>query len=349
MLARRGVLVIPWLLAAEPPFDESGYDALVTGLLERYRIPGATLAVSKDGRMVLRRGYGWSDAALQVRMKPDAVLRIASLSKAITAVAILSLVDSNRLDVDAAAFELLPYLLPADRADLDPRILRITVRQLLEHQGGWDRAVSGEPTFRARTAAEAIRRALRRRLDFDPGTRGVYSNFGYAVLGRVIEKVTGTGYEQAVRQLVLEPAGIRSMRIDPALEALDAHGGWMSTSEDYVRFLNAIDGRGGRRLLPARAVELLTERPANAPSKEAWYAMGLMVRPQGGGANWWHDGALDSGTRTLAVRTHHGWAWAAFFNRMPPLDSDFLREADSGLWKALRQATAAGARADRVN
>ncbi|MCX6622812.1 MAG: serine hydrolase [Acidobacteria bacterium] len=332
MLARLGMLVVaPLLLGAGAPLDPTPYDALLAGLMQRYRISGASLAVSKDGRIVLSRAYG-------AGIETDSPFRIASLSKAITAVAILRLVDAGRLELDAPAFGILSHLLPPK--DLDPRIRRITVRHLLHHQGGWDRDLSGDPPFRAATAESTIRETLRRRLDFDPGARAAYSNFGYAVLGRIIGKVTSMSYEQFVRRSVLGPAGIRSMRVDPALAGMDSHGGWLGSTGDYVRFLNAIDGRGGVRLLSAEAVAALTAPPPKAPSAAAWYAMGLMVRPQGGDANWFHDGALSESARTLAVRTHHGYAWAVFANRMPPLDSPFILELDRGLWQALKQATA---------
>src|SRR5262249_47258532 len=124
------------------------------------------------------------------------------------------------------AFRLLnlkPHL--AAGAKMDPRLRTVTVRQLLQHTGGWDRGVSYDPMFIHSRIAEAmglpspvraeaiVRYMMGQPLDFDPGTRYAYSNFGYCVLGRLIEQITGQTYEEYVRARVLRPMGITRMRI----------------------------------------------------------------------------------------------------------------------------------------
>jgi len=187
------------------------------------------------------------------------------------------------------------------------------------------------------TTEEIIRYMMGQPLDFTPGARYAYSNFGYAVLGRIIEQVTKRSYEAWVRENILAPAGISTMRIRQTLlqgkttgevtyvgpagapslftgvpspvesaygawymEAMDAHGAWISTAIDYARFLNAIDGRRGSRLLSAASVATLTARPALAEyqGKASWYAMGTAVNTSN---HWWHSGALD-GTATYQIR-----------------------------------------------
>jgi CubicO group peptidase (beta-lactamase class C family) len=175
--------------------------------------------------------------------------------------------------------------------DPEPRLRGITIRQLLQHTGGWDRDKSFDPMFRSERIARAtntsppatpqniIRYMLSRELDFDPGTRYAYSNFGYCVLGRIIEKVTGRGYEQFVKEKVLAPLGITRMRLGVTLdgkqapgevryytsedglaqnvfpgqgekvpwpyggfhlEAMDAHGGWIASAVDLARIAAAL-------------------------------------------------------------------------------------------------------------
>jgi N-acyl-D-amino-acid deacylase len=172
---------------------------------------------------------------------------------------------------------------------VDPRLQKITIRHLLEHKGGWDRDRAFDPMFRPLEISAAlgkkgpagpedvIRYMMGQPLQFDPGSRECYSNFGYCVLGRVIEKVTGQSYVEYVRKALLAPLGITSVELgrslprdrnprepiylDPSkdrnvvepesqeavpapdgtfyLEAMDAHGGLIASSRDLLRFLDA--------------------------------------------------------------------------------------------------------------
>lgn len=271
------------------------FDAAVLGLMTRINSPGAQLAITRNGRLVLARGYGYADREAQIPVQPDALFRVASLTKLLTAVATLTLVEQGRLDLEMKAFPFLGLApLPANAANADPRVQNITVRQLLHHTGGWDRDISGDLTNSTTTIANAagvtppadvdtvIRYYLGVRLDFDPGTRYAYSNFGYIVLGRIIEKITGQSPATYFQSAVLGKAGItravpgRSLlenrRADevryydypgaplvrstfppttalvPApyggvvLENRHASGAYLFTAIDYVRLLGAVDG-----------------------------------------------------------------------------------------------------------
>jgi N-acyl-D-amino-acid deacylase len=183
----------------------AAYDEVMTRILAQWQVPGGALAVMKGDRLVLARGYGLADRDAGEPVQPDSRFRIASLSKPITAVAILQLVEQGRLDLDAKALRVLEDLQPAE-ASVDPRIWEITVRQLLQHTAGWDRAETADPLFPPRSveAAQAlgapqpascetvIRYAFTQPLDFDPGTRFGYGNLNYCILGRIVERVTGT-------------------------------------------------------------------------------------------------------------------------------------------------------------
>jgi N-acyl-D-amino-acid deacylase len=200
-------------------------------------------------------------------------------------------------------------------------------------------------------------------LDFEPGTRYAYSNFGYCLLGRVIEKLSGQDYEAYVREAVLEPLGIESMQLgrtrlagraesevryyDPNrgpsvfqvdlgeecpsaygawhLENMDAHGGWLASADDLIKFAAAFDDPEHCRVLEAESIQRMFSRPDNGvyPSSESngggdyYYALGWCVRPQSGAdedrLNTWHTGSLP-GTSTLMVRRHDGLAWVLLFN-----------------------------------
>jgi CubicO group peptidase (beta-lactamase class C family) len=206
-------------------------------------------------------------------------------------------------------------------------------------------AATGE-TKRPLPPSAVLRYMIAQSLDFAPGSRFVYSNFGYSILGRVAESVTGAPYEDAVRTLMLEPLGLSDMRLghtlpedrpveeadyypkyvkapsifesskrevpEPdgafSLETMDAHGGWTATATSLVLFA------GLPFLRPGAFREIV--RPPDPPAtgdKGAYCGLGWFVRPQQDGFNRWHTGSLP-GTASLLVHTHDGMAWAAILN-----------------------------------
>jgi CubicO group peptidase (beta-lactamase class C family) len=183
------------------PFDQS-----VRDLMRKYDIPGGAVAVVHDGKLFYARGFGYADVENKTPVQPDALFRLASVSKPITGVAIMKLVEEGKLKLDDRVAPFIAHLTPAEGATVDPRWEQITIRQLLNHTGGWDRDKPNggfDPMFLSAIAAAAvgaeapasaetiIRYMKGMPLDFNPGTQHVYSNFGYAILGRVIEHVSG--------------------------------------------------------------------------------------------------------------------------------------------------------------
>ncbi|MCR4414853.1 MAG: beta-lactamase family protein [Thermoguttaceae bacterium] len=346
----------------------ASFDRLMASFVERTRSPGAALAVTRGGRLVYARGFGLADRACRRPVQPTDRFRIASISKPITAVAVLQLVERGRLRLETRVREFLRLPEPADRRWND-----VTVLHLLRHTGGWDRDRSFDPMFRSIEIAKArktappagpheiIRYMLDQPMDFDPGTRYAYSNFGYCLLGRVIEQASGQGYEEYVQANVLRLLGIGRMRLGktlaelrapdevtyydarghkaPAvvgkigretpvpygafyLEAMDAHGGWIASAVDLVRFASAFDVPQACKVLSPASIETMFARPegpagfeSDGTPKAAYYACGWMVRPGAAGRapNTWHTGGL-SGTSTLLVRRHDGLNWAVLFN-----------------------------------
>ena len=211
---------IPLSGAAVPGMES--YDQTVTDFMRKYAIPGGAVAVLRDGKLIYARGFGYADVANKTPVQPDALFRIASVSKPITAAAVMKLVEEGKLGLDDRVAPFIAHLTPAPGATVDPRWEQITIRQLLNHTGGWDRAKPNggfdpmdRPAIAAATvgapapaSAETIIRYMKGMpLDFDPGEKHVYSNFGYAILGRVIERVSGMPYEEYVRARVLQPVG----------------------------------------------------------------------------------------------------------------------------------------------
>lgn len=301
--------------------------------MREHRVPGAALAIAHKGRLVHARGFGVDDGAQ---------LRVASLSKPITAAAVLQLAERGRFALEDGAWALLALPEPADA-----RWKRIRVIHLLQHTGGWDRERSFDPMFRAPAGADPagiIGDMLRRPLEFEPGSRDAYSNFGYCLLGRIVERVSGMRYGQYVRAEVLAPLGIRRMHLDPDT-ALDAHSGWIGSGPELVRFAAAFDDRHACPILNAGSIERMFSRPDGAPGHHAdgrpqavYYGCGWMVRPIGrlGQAHSWHDGALGSNT-ALLVRGYDRTHWAVLFDARANPDGRLLSAAiDPRLHRAAR-------------
>jgi len=362
--------------------------------MQKWGIPGGVVALVKDEKLVMAEGYGVADTAANTAVDATSLFRIASLSKPITAVAVLKLVEQERLSLDGKAFVVLGDFLPTAGNAEDARLQDITIRDLLQHSGGWDLNARGfDPMFRSREIAAAmgvptppdaatiVRYMIRQPLDFTPGTKYVYSNFGYCVLGRIIEKVTGKTYEAYLKEDILSAMGISRMRIGKSLqanraqgevayydypgapmassvftgggesvpwpyggfclEAMDAHGGWIASAVDLMRFVTAVDGGTVRPdVLKKATIDLMISRPSlpDWQGTSSFYALGWSVRPTSGDANWWHTGKLP-GTATIIVRTYNKLAWAALFNSAPADSDGFTSELDNELWRAVNGIT----------
>ena len=190
---------------------------------------------------------------------------------------------------------------------------------------------------------------LQQPLDFDPGERSAYSNFGYCVLGRVIEAATAKTYEAYVQEHVLKPIDVVDMQIGRSLpeqraagevvyydalqregapmrapdrmvprpylidhEVMDSHGAWIASAIDLVKFADGLNDPANSPLLSEVAIETMFARPPGDDGA-AYYACGWNVRPVGDSMNTWHGGLIN-GTSTLLVRRHDGLNWAVLFN-----------------------------------
>jgi CubicO group peptidase (beta-lactamase class C family) len=214
--------------AAAPVWTTSGttvpalasFDSAMKSFMQARSVTAGQLAVTYKGRLVLARGYSNSTSSLNVQ--PTSLFRIASVSKSLTAAAILRLVQDAKLSLSTPITSLLDLTPPAGQT-ADSRLSNVTMWRLLQHNGGWDRSISGDPNFADRTIATAlgvplelyhadvIRYMSGRPLDHAPGTTTSYSNFGYLLAGRVIEAVSGLPYATYVKQKLLSPVGITRM------------------------------------------------------------------------------------------------------------------------------------------
>ncbi len=278
--------------------------------------PGAAIAVARRGEVVFRAAYGKASLELDIDLQPDHALCIASATKPFTATTIMALVEDGRLTLDQPANDIL------DDVTLDPRI---TIEHLLTHTSGlpdlfdldgYDENaqhafISPDDLCAAAHGAEPL---------FEPGTHHRYSNLGYALLGRVVEKVSGQTLEAFLHERILEPAGIeRTMfggdrRVVPGAvtnyELADdgdwrrarplnyswgfALGGLFSTVDDLAAFDTAL--RTGKILKPetVQRMERAFTLPTGEPAEHGlgWALTerrGVRFVHHGGGINGWRS------------------------------------------------------------
>jgi len=190
---------------------------------KRWEIKGGSVAVARDGKLLYARGFGYTSIKDSVQVEPYHRFRIASVSKLVTAIAVLKLQEEGKLSVYDRVFG--PDAILNDTIfshPKDKRVYDITIAHLLAHKGGWTQRY-GDQMFMPLVVSEAldvpmpvdtkniVRFALSKNLHFTPGTGQSYSNLGYGILGLVIEKVTGMDYDKYCRKNVLEPIGIYDM------------------------------------------------------------------------------------------------------------------------------------------
>lgn len=230
-------------LAKSPSFPVTGtatitpFDQRFINLMRRYRVPGASVAIIHNGQLVLSRGYGYADLSARQPVVPDALFRIGSVSKAITAVTVLKLAQEGKFNLEDKVFSLLPDLSPLDH-HTNPQIYQITVRNLLQMASGWRTNIidpmfgpwtmhmlsqlTGLPDEVPPDCETAARLMMDTRLNFRPGTQYSYSNLNYCLLGLLAtKKATNTyayqNYQTYVQQNILAPLGITDMRIGDTL------------------------------------------------------------------------------------------------------------------------------------
>lgn len=193
---------------------------------ERWELNGAQLAISRNDSLLYCKGFGWADKESGQEMQPGNVMRLASVSKLLTAVGIMKLAENHVLKLSDKVFGDKGILNDTAFTNVikDPRYFDITVEQLLRHKAGFTTG-AGDPMFSTRYIImqnhltvppdhrTLMRILLKRRLGYTPGTAKRYSNVGYTLLSMIIEKKTKMTYENFMRKFVFEPAGCYDFHI----------------------------------------------------------------------------------------------------------------------------------------
>ena len=184
-------------------------EQILRAYAERAHIPGFAFGILVDGKLAYARGFGWREVPGNLPVDTDTVFRIASMTKSFTAVAILKLRDEGRLGLDDPAAKYVPELAGLAYPTLDSA--PITIRQLLSHSEGFPEDNPWGDRQLAATDAE-FSAMLRGGIPFStpPGTAFEYSNYGFAILGRIVSRVSGMPYSEYVTASILRPLGMTS-------------------------------------------------------------------------------------------------------------------------------------------
>ena len=201
---------------------------------ERFReqnfLKGLAVAIVKDERLIYAKGYGYSDVEARIQTSPFHLFRIASVSKLITATAIMKLVEGGKIKLESKVFGKYGILNNEKYLKIkDKRLENITVRNLLNHSGGWTQKY-GDIAFLPKIVSDQtgdplplnigsyIKFVTSKRLHFEPGSASAYSNLGYMILGEVIATVSKISYEKYVQENILKPAHIYDMQLGGSFE-----------------------------------------------------------------------------------------------------------------------------------
>ena len=237
-------------------------DNLIKDVMSQNGIPGFSIAIVKNEKLVYVNTYGYADKENLELVKPNSLFRIASISKPITGIAILKLLEEGKLSLNQTVFGANgvlgnDYGVPPPGSKKD----QITIKHLLDHTSGWTNEPTDPMAYNLSWSFKELitDMVLNRPLKNNPGDIYYYLNFGYCVLGRVIEKITGMSYEQYVKSQVLAPCGITAMKIGGNtlsdrfpdevkyysshfspywmnVYRMDSHGGWIASAIDFVGF-----------------------------------------------------------------------------------------------------------------
>jgi CubicO group peptidase (beta-lactamase class C family) len=308
-----------WMVTGEPVSQQlAAFDEVMRTLMSEHAITAGELAVTWQGRLVLAHGYTLNPGANDIVVQPNSLMRIASNSKQVTSILINRLIQEKRLSLTDKISKFVDLAPPTGKS-ADPRLANITVRNLLEHLAGFGNYkgsdnIARDPMFSdAQIAhdvgaglpvdqASIIRAMNGTPLDYPPGTTFQYSNYGYLLLGRIIEHVTGMSYEDYAAS-VFRPLGVRGMRLahsslagrapnevgyhsganapsvmDDAqesvpyeyggfnIENMDSHGGWTVSAVELVRIMSNLDNPSAvGAVLNQASVNRMFSTPQNYP------------------------------------------------------------------------------------
>lgn len=323
--AQESARPLPRVSAAGSLSDEmvDAIRAMIPDGMSRFGIPGLSLAVAGSGTVRFEAAFGFADVENEVRARPETVYRLASVSKPITATAVMKLAQDGRLDLDAPAWRYCP--------DFPEKPWPVTCRQLLCHQGGIRHYRPGEQPMTRRATSLTDGLALFRDdpLEFEPGTKVLYTTYGYTLLGCAAAVAAGRPFLPLLQQAVFEPARMTATRVEDVRELIpdraqgyvrDGYGrllnsaladmsykvpgaGLCSTAPDVARFGAALLAG---RLVSRETLRQMLTRQKTRDGRETGFGLGLSVGTRGGRVEAWHTGGHERVSAVLYLRPDDG-------------------------------------------
>ena len=319
--------------------DMSTVDSKVTAFMTLYNIPGVSLAVSKNGKLVYVKGYGKANTTTGENVTKNSRFRLASVSKTYTGVAIMKLIQDGQFTLESNVFG--PTgILGNDYGTIpfNANVLNMKVKHLLQHtSGSWGSASGGDmiDQYPSYTYKQLFDWILDTRPNPNtPGTTYDYTNVGYSLLGRIIEKKSGKSYINYIKEDILAPIGVTLTDMAGKTEAeqkpnevkyygqgndapftyaiafprRDADGGLIGTASDLLKLVNAVDGFTTRPdILNSSTVTSFTTPSTANPG----YANGIGIW---NAENVWYNYGSLPGTRTAFMRHNNGMCVALLLN-----------------------------------
>jgi serine beta-lactamase-like protein LACTB len=324
------VLLLPCSLCAQPPAKYKDAIQALDTLIEHERsdagIPGVSVAIVEDQTVISSKGFGSSDLAKTRPATPETIYRVGSVSKLFTDIAVMQLVEEGKLDLDAPVTKYLPDFKPAGTG-----AEKITLRMLMSHRSGLIREppvgsyFDPDPPSLEKTVASLNGIPL----VYEPGTKTKYSNAAIAVVGRVLEKVSGRPFTKAVRERVLAPFGMTESDFEPTTEVKKSlsqaqmwtyHGrefaaptfelgespaGCMySTVTDLAKFMKVVfaDGKSPKgTILKPEALRAMLTLQFEKEGAKTGFGLGFMLGDLDGHKRVGHGGAIYGFSTELAM------------------------------------------------
>ncbi len=241
------------------------FDELIYTFMRRFSIPGISYAITNDEQIVYKSGLGFANVEGGERTRPDHLFRLASMSKQITSLCIMRLVEEGKLSLNRNVFGA-GGLLESEFPNVKAMASRVTVRSLLEHTSGWisDPDPMFTSSFKGQTLDQRITDVLNSP-QYEPGTKYSYFNMGYGICGKIIEKITGKPYETYMNEVVAK-AGVTDIHVGGdrshrrsnevvyysqsgtdgygnEMDVIAAAGGVIASTEELMKLMFHIDGR----------------------------------------------------------------------------------------------------------
>lgn len=342
-------------------------DKSINNFIRKWDIKGASFALMKDEKLIYAKGYGYADVENKIECEVKHLFRIASVSKLITGVAVMKLKEAGKLKLDDKVFGEEGILNDSIFLNItDKQIKNITVEHLLRHTGGFSRRI-GDPMFNQATVArildvpqplstnDIVCYAAESRLRARPGTRTTYSNMGYLILSKIIEKVSGTDYETYIQKNILHPIGCYDMYIgqnkredrrynevkyyevhdaEPIkaydgsesfamrsnggnnIEGLYGAGGWIASPVEISKLISAISSNSEDNILSNNSIDIMTQ----FSKKESPIGWASITKRN----EWIRTGTL-AGTSAFVKRQSNGYTWTFITNTSSWKGSGFTR------------------------